>query len=58
MPLIDTILSINSKEDNRMDNAKKLLGKLAIKAVKFLFSGMVTLMSFVEILAKTKGGNK
>ena len=41
-----------------MDNAKKLLGKLAIKAVKFLFSGMVTLMSFVEILAKTKGGNR
>lgn len=41
-----------------MDTVKNLFGKLILKSVKFLFSGMVTLISFVEILAKTKGGNK
>ena len=41
-----------------MDTAKKLLGKMVLKSVKFLFSGMVTLISFVEIFAKTKGGSR
>ena len=41
-----------------MKTAKKVFWKLAVKAAKFLFSGMVTLISLVEILAKMKGGTK
>ena len=41
-----------------MKTAKNILWKLAVKTVKFLFSGIVTLIRFVEILAKAKGGTK
>lgn len=41
-----------------MKAAKNILWKLAVKTVKFLFSGIVTLISFVEILVKVKGGTK
>ena len=41
-----------------MKTAKNILWRLAVKVIKFLFSGMVTLIGFVEILAKVKGGTK
>lgn len=41
-----------------MKTVKNLLWKLAVKSVKFLFSGIVTLISAVEILAKMKGDAK
>lgn len=41
-----------------MKAAKNILWKLAVKAAKFLFSGIVTFISFVEILVKVKGGTK
>ena len=41
-----------------MKTAKKVFWKLVVKAVKFLFSGIVTLISLVEVLAKMKGGTK
>lgn len=41
-----------------MATIKKLLWKLVIKSVKFLFSGLVTLISFAGILEKMKGGEK
>lgn len=41
-----------------MKVAKNILWKLAVKAVKFLFSGIATFISFVEILLKVKGGTK
>lgn len=41
-----------------MDTIKKLLWKLVIKSVKFLFSGLITLIGFAGIIAKRKGGQK
>ncbi len=41
-----------------MSTIKKLLWKLLIKSFKFMFSGLVTLISFAGILEKMKGGNK
>lgn len=41
-----------------MKAAKNVFWRLAVKTVKFLFSGVVTLISLVEVLAKMKGGTK
>lgn len=41
-----------------MEKVKNLLWKLVIKFLKFLFSGVVMLIGFVEIIAKMRGGNK
>ena len=41
-----------------MKTAKYLFWKLAVRTAKFLFSGMVALISFMEIMTKVKGGTK
>lgn len=41
-----------------MKTVKNVFWKLAVKAAKFLFFGIVILISLVEVLAKMKGGTK
>lgn len=41
-----------------MNGVKKAALKGAVKTVKFLVSGIVTLAGVVEVLVKMKGGNE
>lgn len=41
-----------------MSGVKKTILKGAVKTVKFLVSGVVTLAGVVEVLVKMKGGDK
>lgn len=55
---LDSYQQSDQRRAVQMKTAKYLFWKLAVRAVKFLFSGMVALISFAEILTKVKGGTK